>query len=408
MIEKSARPFGARLTGLTVAIAAAAVALTLAGAVFFSDRLRDAAPGSAVGMLLLICLPPLFLSFFLARRVSRRLQGPFLGRKLESVALQLRQQQEILDAIEEGVVAIDKTGAVIFFNRAAAGLFSWSPEALGKPLSSLCPSSLGQVLQTRQPQYNLPLSFLPTARVLADHIPLYDGGQLVGALSICRNRTEVERLTENLSDVRHMVDAMRAYTHEFMNKLHVILGLLEIGETETARQYILDTARLQQEAVSRILRQIQEPSVAALLIGKTSRANELGIRLILDRDSALSRGGDWLSPEAYVTLLGNLLENAIECLNKSPCQTKEVTVSIRETEQTLFLCVEDTGPGIPAALRQTLFLPGVSTKGAGRGTGLTLVQDVVDLYHGQIRVESESGVGTSFFVRFQKDALSPS
>ena len=74
--------------------------------------------------------------------------------------------------------------------------------------------------------------------------------------------TEVARLADDLTGVRHMVDAMRAYTHEFMNKLHVILGLLQIGEPERAQQYIMDTTRTQQEAVSRIMNQIKEPSVA--------------------------------------------------------------------------------------------------------------------------------------------------
>ena len=66
----------------------------------------------------------------------------------------------------------------------------------------------------------------------------------------------------------------------------------------------------------------------------------------------------------------------------------------------LLLCVEDTGPGISPALRQTLFQRGVSTKGRSRGTGLALVQEVVEAYHGEIRVESENGVGTSFFLSF--------
>ncbi len=173
-------------------------------------------------------------------------------------------------------------------------------------------------------------------------------GALAGAVGIFRNRTEVGPAGRRPHrGVRHMVDAMRAYTHEFTNKLHVILGLLQIGEPERAQQYIMDTTRTQQEAVSRIMNQIKEPSVAALLVGKTSRANELGIRLTLDRESVLSAGTSWLSPDAWVTILGNLIENAIEGLNQTRRRTKEVSVSIREGADNLFLCVEDTGPGIP-------------------------------------------------------------
>ena len=125
--------------------------------------------------------------------------------------------------------------------------------------------------------------------------------------------------------------------------------------------------------------------------------------LRLDWESALSEESPWLPPEAYVTILGNLIENAIEGLNQSRCTTKEISVSIREGEDSLLLCVEDTGPGIPAELRETLFQRGVSTKGRSRGTGLSLVHEVVEAYHGEIRVESESGVGTSFFLSFCRE-----
>ena len=67
------------------------------------------------------------------------------------------------------------------------------------------------------------------------------------------------------------------------------------------------------------------------------------------------------------------------------------------------MCVEDTGPGFPAELRRTMFQRGISTKGRSRGTGLSLVREVVEAYHGEIRVESESGVGTSFFISFHRE-----
>ena len=70
--------------------------------------------------------------------------------------------------------------------------------------------------------------------------------------------------------------------------------------------------------------------------------------------------------------------------------------------RSLLLCVEDNGPGIPVDMRSRLFQRGVSSKGSSRGTGLSLVREVVDAYRGEIRVESESGVGTAFFISFRR------
>lgn len=123
---------------------------------------------------------------------------------------------------------------------------------MGKPLRAVYPvSTLGRILHTGKAEYNVSMKSLPNVRVLSDRLPIYENGQLAGAVGIFRNRTEVTQLADDLTGVQHLVDAMRAYTHEFMNKLHVILGLLQIGQPERAEQYIMDTTRIQREAVSR-------------------------------------------------------------------------------------------------------------------------------------------------------------
>ena len=343
----------------------------------------------------------------LALRLSNSIKRSLLGYEPDAFVHRFHQREDIMDALEEGIMAIDRDKKLIFLNTAAADMFSLDrDQVLGKSLSDFYPrSTLDRILRTGQPEYNVSINSLKDVRVLADRLPLYENGKLNGAVSIFRNRTELARMADDLTGVRHMVDAMRAYTHEFLNKLHVILGLLQIGEPERAQQYIMDTTRIHQEAVNRIMNQLHQPSVAALLVGKTSRANELGIRLTLDRESELREDSDWLPPDAYVTILGNLIENAIEVLNQARSATKEIFVSIREYPDSLLLCVEDTGPGIPSVLRRTLFQRGTSTKGRHRGMGLSLVQEVVEAYHGEIRVESESGVGTSFFISFEREEL---
>ena len=148
------------------------------------------------------------------------------------------------------------------------------------------------------------------------------------------------------------------------------------------------------------MNQIQDTAVAALLVGKTSRAAELGIQLQLDSKSVLSGEEHILPSGVLIHILGNLIENATESLNRSTRKQKEIHVSILENAEGLFLCVEDTGPGILPELLPYIFEPGVSTKGEGRGVGLSQIKDITDLYHGHIRVESEPKAGTSFFLSF--------
>lgn len=354
----------------------------------------------------LIALAVAILGGLLSAKLSDRIKRSLMGYEPAAFLSLFQQREDILEALEEGILAIDTKANIIYLNRAAAGMLGLEHEgAAGKPLHRVYPrSTLDRVLRSKRPEYNVPLRPRGDMRILADRMPIRGDGRVIGAVAIFRNRTEVTRLADDLTGVEHMVEAMRAYTHEFMNKLHVILGLLQLGEAEKAQAYIMDVSNLQQKAVGAIARSIKAPSVAALLVGKTSRCAELGIRLVLDPESHLSAEENFLPSAAYITILGNLIENAIDALNQSGRGQKEITVSLQEREEEgLFICVEDTGPGMAPRLTEHIFQSGFTTKGGTHGTGLALVAEVVSAYQGDIRVESEPGVGTAFFIHFSPE-----
>lgn len=318
------------------------------------------------------------------------------------------QREEILEALEEGVVAIDEGGKIIYINQAAGKMLSvtWE-ETVGRHIHEIYQQwTLDRTLQTKQAEHNVALGFLKGEQVLSDRMPIWEEGRVVGAVAILRNRTEVTNLARDLTGVQHMVDAMRAYTHEFMNKLHVILGLLQMGKAAKAQEYIMDVTSIQQRAVGAIMRVIEEPAVAALLVGKTSRCAELGIRLVLAKDSFLRSADNVIPADACITILGNLIENAIDALNRSAPAVKVITVSIHAKDDSLFLSVEDTGSGMEQEMIPHIFKRGFTTKkSAEHGTGLALVREVVEAYEGEVRVESELGVGTVFFLTFQQEKM---
>lgn len=357
-----------------------------------------------LGVYLLIGIAALSVGTFLSLRLAQRIKSDLLGYEPDAFRDLFLRRMELLDALDEGLLAIDREEHIIYLNQAAAEMLSFDKNAvIGKTLSQVYPqSTIPRVMRTEKPEYNISLESLHHVRILSDRMPVRRSGQIVGAVAIFRNRTEVANLARELTGVQHIVEAMRAYTHEFMNKLHVILGLLQLGEAQRAEEYVLQLTQTRAMSVERISQRISEPSVAALLIGKSCRAAELGVRLTLDPESHLSADTHYLPASGLITVLGNLIENAFDAFANTPTDTlHEVAVSIRESERGLILSVDDNACGMPAEVREHIFERGSTSKGEGHGTGLFLVKSVVDTYHGEIRVESTQGVGSSFIITFR-------
>ena len=356
---------------------------------------------------LLITLFALGIGSLLSVRFSKRVKRELLGYEPDAFRQLFLQRMDILDALDEGLMAIDEHSMITYMNRAAADILKIKvKDALGQPLKTVYPrSTMARVLQTGKSEYNIGLESIKHVSVISDRMPLWRDGKVEGVIAIFRNRTEVTRLAQDLTGVQHIVGALRAYTHEFTNKLHVILGLLQLGEYKQAEDYVLHLTQTRAHSIGYISERIREPSVAALLIGKAYRAAELGIRFVLDPASELHGDGQYLPASSLITILGNLTENAFDALRDAPENAqKEVTVSIREGEHGMLISVDDSGAGIAADKLDRIFERGFSTKGEGRGTGLSLVKETVNAFHGTIRVESEPGIGSSFIITVAESA----
>jgi signal transduction histidine kinase len=76
-----------------------------------------------------------------------------------------------------------------------------------------------------------------------------------------------------------------------------------------------------------------------------------------------------------------------------------ITVSVTEADGACTVVVSDTGPGIPAEVRDRIFTPFVTTKARGTGLGLSTVKRIVEAHHGQVQVESPAEGGTRATLR---------
>ena len=311
------------------------------------------------------------------------------------------QQGEVLNAVEDGLVATDPRGRVVFANQAACQLLQKGEKALkGRKLDQVFQeSSCVQVARTGEAVHNRSC-VIGSHPVLASEIPIPGKSGSSGVLNVFHDKTELQKLSDELSGAHYMLDTLRFFNHEFMNKLHVILGYLQTGETERATSFIMNSSLVSSQSIRETADCIRVSRICALVIGKMMHAAELGIRLTVAPDS-YCRQEDLLLPEQdYVTIVGNLLENAVEELSRGEHELKEIRLALYCRPDCNVIVCEDTGGGVPPEIQSRIFEKGVSSKGEVRGLGLCLIHRLVEDHQGTIDVMTEAGAGTCFTLTF--------
>ncbi|MDO4620447.1 MAG: sensor histidine kinase [Lachnospiraceae bacterium] len=329
------------------------------------------------GIVILALLVEVMISRYLSNRVKQALSGY----EPDVFSAMFRMRDNILESLDEGIIAADHEGTVQFANRAAERILGERPQSF----------------HPQEAQYK-------NGKLIVESAPIQEGDENVGTISILRDREAYTKLMEDLAGTRYLVDSMRANNHEFTNKLHVILGLIQMEMYDEAENYIQNITVVQREMIGEIMRKIDDPTLAALLIGKLSRASELNVRFKIRENSEYCRTVFPLPGDVLITIIGNLINNALEAMNQKEYDgVKELLFGIYSSPEELVITVEDTGDGISAENMDHIFENGFSTKGDGHGTGLYQVKSIIDRLGGTITVESEEGVGTSFHVSMKRD-----
>ena len=226
---------------------------------------------------------------------------------------------------------------------------------------------------------------------------------IISAYIFKKIKREFMEFTKDFEGTKFLVDSMRANNHDFTNKLHVILGLIQIGQYDKAVSYIENISIIQRETVSKVMNTVDNSSFAALLIGKIARASECNVKFILQEGITFKSSDIDIPSEALVTITGNLIDNALDAMNTaSSCEkSKELTFGVFTKTGELLIIVKDTGPGIPDEIKEKIFENGFSTKGSGRGVGLYHTKQLVESLGGTITLESQVGKGSCFMIRFK-------
>ena len=215
------------------------------------------------------------------------------------------------------------------------------------------------------------------------------------ALQARRRLYQIESLEESNTQMDTLNHTLRAQRHDFLNHLQVVYSLMEMKEYGDATDY-LEKVYGEIRSVSTFLR-TKSTAVNALLKVKAAACADRGVAFDMDIRSSLE--GMKMPAWELCRVLGNLIDNAIDA-----CKAVEkpvIRLTITEDIRAFTFELANNGPCIPPDMRESIFTAGVSTKGEGRGMGLSIVRQTVESYDGSIVCESADGQ-TAFRVSLPK------
>lgn len=323
--------------------------------------------------------------------VSRLVWRRIYRMEPEEIASLREVRDAMLHGLGEGMVAVDEHGRVALANDQARHMLDLPDDVVGARADEVLDEPLQRLLtgpdEVRDSVVLVgeQILFARVDRAVVDD-------REVGAVLILRDRTEVHALIRDLDGARDLTQALRAQAHEFANHLHVVSGLIELGRSREALDFISRSGGAGVVSRYAVHPGITDPAVTALLLAKTATAHERGVDVVVSADSRVEPDGT----TDVVTVLGNLLDNAVDAAGGGG--TVHVTAAREGTMATL--TVSDDGPGVPPERREHIFAAGVSTKDGwhGRGIGLALVRQVVERRGGTVAVGDSALGGACFAV----------
>ncbi len=307
------------------------------------DNLRAALP-NLLTYLGIASLLGVVGSLLLARTVKRQT----LGLEPREITGLVEQREALLHGIKEGVLAVDLQRRITMVNDQAAHLLGIPLASAGQVLADVDDTGrLQDIFDGPEPTTDqvLPLH----GRVLTlSRMPVRSHGRQIGWVATFRDRTELLELQRELDLTRNTTDTLRAQAHEFSNRMHIVSGLVELGEYEEVLRYIQQVAADQTELTAGVTARVADPAVAALLIAKSSQAIERGVDL-RDRAGQPATALGRAACHRRHTVLGNLVDNALDAAAGAP--DPFVAVEVLEQEGAVRIQVRDSGPGVDSAMQ---------------------------------------------------------
>jgi len=336
--------------------------------------------------------------------IARNVKQSIFGLEPVEIARLFMERNAILDSIREGVVAINDKGQVTMLDHEAAKILKIPPESgIGTSIESILPQTrMLEVLKSGEEQFDQEM-IIGGIEVIVNRVPIWQNGRVAGVVSSFRRKDEIDRMAQELTQIQEYSEVLRTQTHEYSNKLHTLAGLIQLGSHQEALDLIGRETSGYQELLGTLAETVPEPLLSAIILGKYNRAQELRIIFQLDPESRMIDIPKKINREKIVTILGNLLENALEAAQENTSGKRTVLLSMTDFGNDLIFEVEDSGSGIEDESVDLSLQHGFTTKsGTGRGIGLSLVHENLKYLGGHLTVVRSSLGGMRFTIYIPK------
>jgi len=336
--------------------------------------------------------------------IARNVKQSIFGLEPVEIARLFRERNAILDSIREGVVAINDKGQVTMLDHEAAKILKIPPESgIGISIESILPQTrMLEVLKSGEEQFDQEM-IIGGIEVIVNRVPIWQNDRVAGVVSSFRRKDEIDRMAQELTQIQEYSEVLRTQTHEYSNKLHTLAGLIQLGSHQEALDLIGRETSGYQELLGTLAETVPEPLLSAIILGKYNRAQELRIIFQLDPESRMIDIPKKINREKIVTILGNLLENALEAAQENTSGKRTVLLSMTDFGNDLIFEVEDSGSGIEDESVDLSLQHGFTTKsGTGRGIGLSLVHENLKYLGGHLTVVRSSLGGMRFTIYIPK------
>ncbi|MGL5417626.1 MAG: ATP-binding protein [Clostridium sp.] len=322
---------------------------------------------------LLLFIGALSISILIAKIFARKIKKETLNMEPEEIAKLYNEKNIILNTVEEGIIGLDKYNRITEINNSCYKIIE---DFDAKKFIQKIKKYIDE-----EEELELKEFIIQGKRVFVSTRHIKRGKESLGMVITLLDNVNINKVAKEITGVDQIIENLRANVHEYKNNMHVILGLLHIEAYEEAREFILKIQEIQENNTNRFST-IGDYYVRALMLSRELVAKERRGILKLEEEAFLYSNHGIISSYDIVTILGNLIENAFEA------EATEVSVNLFEDEDEIVIEVFDNGKEIKKEIEDKIFKRGVSSKGEGRGTGLSLVKSRVELYNGKIEINS--------------------